>query len=80
MYVRLLQAYIKTEQCLPQSLYQHVLNEFEYQLQLEFDICIESTINYKYPNELMVSGYGDMFFTNFYFLTVKKGRGQLFKL
>ena len=37
--------------CLPQSLYQHVLTEFEYQLQLEFDICIESTINYKYPNE-----------------------------
>ena len=37
--------------CLPKSLYQHVLTEFEYQLQVEFDICIESTINYKYPNE-----------------------------
>ena len=36
---------------LPQSLYKHVLTEFEYQLQLEFDICIESTINYKYPIE-----------------------------
>ena len=36
---------------LPQSLYKHVLTEFEYQLQLEFDICIQSTINYKYPNE-----------------------------
>ena len=37
--------------CLPQSLYKHVLTEFEYQLQLKFDISIESTINYKYPNE-----------------------------
>ena len=37
--------------CLTQSLYKHVLTEFEYQLQLEFDICIQSTINYKYPNE-----------------------------
>ena len=37
--------------CLPQLLYQHVLTEFEYQLQLKFDICIESTINDKYPNE-----------------------------
>ena len=37
--------------CPPQSLHKHVLTEFEYQLQLEFDICIESTINYKYPNE-----------------------------
>ena len=37
--------------CLPQSLQKHVLNESEYQLQLEFDIYIESTINYKYPNE-----------------------------
>ena len=27
--------------CLPQSLYQHVLTEFGYQLQLEFVICIE---------------------------------------
>ena len=37
--------------CLPQPHYKHVLTEFEYQLQLEFDICSESTINYKYPNE-----------------------------
>ena len=37
--------------CLPQSLHQHVLIEFECELQLEFDICIEPTINYKYPNE-----------------------------
>ena len=37
--------------CLPTSLYKHVLTEFEYQLQLEFDICIEPTINYKYPYE-----------------------------
>ena len=37
--------------CLSQSLYKHVLTKFEYQLQLEFDICIETTINYKYPNE-----------------------------
>ena len=36
---------------LPQSLHKHVLSEFAYKLQLEFDICIESTINYKYPNE-----------------------------
>ena len=36
---------------LPQSLQKHVLSEFEYQLQLEFDIFFESTINYKYPNE-----------------------------
>ena len=36
---------------LPQSLQKHVLTEFEYQLQLEFDIFFESTINYKYPNE-----------------------------
>ena len=28
--------------CLSQSLYQHVLTEFEYQLQWEFDTCIES--------------------------------------
>ena len=27
--------------CLPQSHYQHVLTEFEYQLELEFVICIE---------------------------------------
>ena len=27
--------------CLPQLLYQHVLTEFEYQLQIDFDICIE---------------------------------------
>ena len=37
--------------CLPTSLYKPVLDEFEYQLQLQFDICIEPTINYKYPNE-----------------------------
>ena len=37
--------------CLPQSLHENVLSEFEYQLQLEFDICIESTINDKFPNE-----------------------------
>ena len=37
--------------CLPTSLYKHALDEFEYQLQLQFHICIEQTINYKYPNE-----------------------------
>ena len=37
--------------CLPTSLYKHVLHEFEYQVQLQFQICIEPTINYKYPNE-----------------------------
>ena len=37
--------------CLPLSLYKHVLDKFEYQLQLQFDICIEPTINYEYPNE-----------------------------
>ena len=37
--------------CVPTSLYKHVLTEFEYQLQLEFDICIEPTRNYRYPNE-----------------------------
>ena len=37
--------------CLPTSLYKHVLDEFEYQEQLQFHICIEATINYKYPNE-----------------------------
>ena len=37
--------------CLPTSLYKHVLDEFEYQLQLQFHICIEPTINYKHPNE-----------------------------
>ena len=37
--------------CLPQSLCQHDLTAFEYLLQLEFLICIESTINYKYPNK-----------------------------
>ena len=36
---------------LPQSLCQNVLTEFEYQLQVEFTIFIESTINYKYTNE-----------------------------
>ena len=43
--------YIVKLLCLPHSLYKHVLTEFEYHLQLEFDICIQSTINYKYPNE-----------------------------
>ena len=37
--------------CLPTSLYKHVIHEFEYQVQLQFHICIEPTINYKYPNE-----------------------------
>ena len=37
--------------CLLQSFCQNTLTEFEYQPQLEFLICIESTINYKYPNE-----------------------------
>ena len=36
---------------IPQSLQKHVLSEFEYQLQLEFDIFFESSINNKYPNE-----------------------------
>ena len=43
--------YIVKSLCLSQSLCQNVLTEFEYQLQLEFLICTESTINYKYPNE-----------------------------
>ena len=42
--------YIGKSLFLPQSLYQNAMTEFEYQLQLEFLICIESTINYKYPN------------------------------
>ena len=37
--------------CLPTSLYKHVLDEFEYQIQLQFHICIEPRINYRYPNE-----------------------------
>ena len=37
--------------CLPTSLYKNVLDEFEYQVQLPFHICIEPTINYKYSNE-----------------------------
>ena len=37
--------------CLPTSLDKHVLTEFEYQLQLEFDIFIEPTRNYNYRNE-----------------------------
>ena len=37
--------------CLPTSLYKHVLDEFEYQVQLQFHRCIEPTINYKYANE-----------------------------
>ena len=36
---------------LPQSLCQNVLTKFEYQIELGFSIFIESTINYKYPNE-----------------------------
>ena len=32
-------------------LYKHVLDKFEYQVQLQFHICIELMINYKYPNE-----------------------------
>ena len=36
---------------LPQLLCQNVLTEFEYQPELEFSTFIESTINYKYPNE-----------------------------
>ena len=36
---------------LPQLLQKHVSHEFEYQLQLECDIFLESTMNYKYPNE-----------------------------
>ena len=37
--------------CLPTSLYKHVVHEFEYKVQLQFHICIEPTINYKYPNK-----------------------------
>ena len=37
--------------CLPTPLYKHILDEFEYQVQLQFDISIEQTINYTYPNE-----------------------------
>ena len=36
---------------LPKLLQKHVSHEFEYQLQLEFEIFLESTIIYKYPNE-----------------------------
>ena len=36
---------------LPQLLQKHVFSEFEYQLQLKFDIFFETTINYKYPNK-----------------------------
>ena len=36
---------------LPTSLYKHILDEFEYQVQLQFDIFIEPIINYRYPNE-----------------------------
>ena len=36
---------------LPQALEKHISHEFDYQIQLEFDIFLESTINYKYPNE-----------------------------
>ena len=37
--------------CLPTSLYKHVLDEFEYQVQLQFHICIEPMIHYVYPDE-----------------------------
>ena len=37
--------------CLPTSLNKHVLDKFEYQVQLQFHICIGPTINYKFPNE-----------------------------
>ena len=37
--------------CLPTSLYICVLDEFEYQVQLQFHIYTEPTIIYKYPNE-----------------------------
>ena len=37
--------------CLPTSLYKHVLDGFEYQVQLRFHRCIEPTIKYKYPNK-----------------------------
>ena len=37
--------------CLLPSLCQNVLTEFEYQLELQFSIFIESTINYKNPNK-----------------------------
>ena len=37
--------------CLSTSLYKHVLDEFEYQEQLQFHICIEPTIHYVYQNE-----------------------------
>ena len=37
--------------CLPTSLYKHVLHEFEYQVQLQFHICIEPMIHDVYPNE-----------------------------
>ena len=36
--------------CLTALLHKHVLTEFEYQIQLQFDIFIQSTINYKCPN------------------------------
>ena len=42
---------------LPQSFCQNLLTEFEYQLESEFSIFIESTINYKYPNVFLMKGY-----------------------
>ena len=39
---------------LSQSLQKRVSCEFEYHLQLEFDIFLELTINYKYPNSPIV--------------------------
>ena len=35
--------------CLPTSLYKHVLDEFEYQVQLQFHICIEPTDKLQVP-------------------------------
>ena len=43
--------YIVKLLCLPTSLYKHVLHEFEYQVQLQFHVCIEPTLNHKYSNE-----------------------------
>ena len=36
--------------CVPQSLYKHVWLSLNINYNWSFDICIESTINYKYPN------------------------------
>ena len=37
--------------CLPTSIYKHGLHEFEYQVPLQFHICIEPTIHDVYPND-----------------------------